>query len=110
MSVEVENLMVLMRFRGLLRRYGIVKAAVTPQKTSLTFSPLTLLRDGHKATQNTRVDGLKALQLVQKQPRKFRFGTGNTLAILFEKPEEVSLVDVFKKVNEVLSSVAYRPG
>ncbi len=107
MSVEVENLMLLMRYRGLLRRYGVVKAEVTPQKSALTFSPLALLRDGHKPTSNTRVDGLKALKLVQQYPHVYRFGKGNTFSILFERPEDVSLSDVYRKTLEVLASIAH---
>jgi transcription-repair coupling factor (superfamily II helicase) len=107
MSLEVENLMLLMRYRGLLRRYGVVKAEVTPHKSALTFSPLALRRDGYKPTSNTRVDGLKALQLVQRLPHLYRFGKGNTLSILFEKPEEISLNDVLRKTAEVLNYVAH---
>jgi hypothetical protein len=99
--------MLLMRYRGLLRRYGVVKAEVTPHKSALTFSPLALRRDGYKPTSNTRVDGLKALQLVQRLPHLYRFGKGNTLSILFEKPEEISLNDVLRKTAEVLNYVAH---
>jgi transcription-repair coupling factor (superfamily II helicase) len=107
MSAEVENLMLLMRYRGLLRRFGVIKAEVTPHKSALTFSPLALLRDGHKPTSNTRVDGLKALKLVQRLPHLYRFGKGNTFSILFEKPEEVSLTDVFRKTAQVLSDIGH---
>jgi transcription-repair coupling factor (superfamily II helicase) len=108
-SVEVDNLMLLMRYRGLLRSYGVVKAEVTPSKASLTFSPLALLRDGYKPNSNTRVDGLKALKLVQKLPHQYRFGRSNTLSILFPKSEEVTIPDVFRMTQQALRLVEHEP-
>ena len=96
-----------MRYRGLLRSYGIVKSEVTPHKTSLTFSPLALLRDGHKPTSNTRVDGLKALNLVQKHPHEYRFGRGNTLSILLKAEKQASLSDLIQQVAHVLREVQF---
>ena len=106
-SIEVDNLMLLMRYRGLLRAYGVVKSELTPLKISLTFSPLALLRDGYKPTCNTRVDGLKALQLVQKHPHTYRFGRGNTLSIILKEGETASLPDLFRRVLQVLETVGY---
>jgi transcription-repair coupling factor (superfamily II helicase) len=106
-SDEVENLFLLMRYRGLLRRHGVVKAEVTPQKASLTFSPIALLRDGHKPTANTRVDGLKALQLVEQMPHRYRFGRGNTLSLLFENPQEITFAEVYRKTAEVLNRILH---
>lgn len=106
-SVEVDNLMLVMRYRGLLRSYGVVKAEVTPTKASLTFSPLALLRDGYKPNANTRVDGLKALKLVQKHPHQYRFGRSNTLSILFPKSEEVTIPDVLRMTQQALRLVQH---
>ena len=106
-SEEVDNLFLLMRYRGLLRSYGVVKSEVTPEKASLTFSPLALLRDGHKPTQNTRVDGLKALGLVQQHPSLYRFGRGNTLSILLKEHKSMSLPDLIRTVTDVLQKVAF---
>lgn len=106
-SEEVDNLFLLMRYRGLLRSYGIVKSEVTPHKTSLTFSPLALLRDGHKPTSNTRVDGLKALNLVQKHPHEYRFGRGNTLSILLKAEKQASLSGLIQQVAHVLREVQF---
>lgn len=106
-SLEVDNLFLLMRYRGLLRSYGVVKSEVTPHKTSLTFSPLSLLRDGHRPTSNTRVDGLKALKLVQKNPHKYRFGRGNTLSILFRDEAPPALPELFGEVSRVLREVQF---
>lgn len=105
-AVEVDNLMLLMRFRSLLRRYGIVKADVTPQRTSLTFSPIALLRDGRKETPNTRVDGLKALALVQQNPAKYRFGRGNTLTIVADSAKENTLPLVYNQTEHILRAIA----
>ena len=106
-SEEVENLMLLMRYRGLLRRHGVVKADVTPHKASLTFSPIALLRDGYKPTPNTRVDGLKALQLVQQMPHRYRFGRSNTFSLIFETPQEITFVDVYRRTAEALGKIAF---
>ena len=106
-SVEVDNLMLLMRYRGLLRSYGIVKAEVTPAKASLTFSPLALLRDGYRPNPNTRVDGLKALGLVQKNPHLYRFGRSNTFTIVFEKDSEVTLPDLLRRTQQALHLISY---
>jgi transcription-repair coupling factor (superfamily II helicase) len=108
MSVEVDNLMLLMRYRGLLRRYGVVKAEVNPNRISLTFSALALLRDGYKATANTRVDGLEALKLVQRLPHQYRFGRGNTLSIVLDKSKEPSLLDIARITAQVLQAIEYQ--
>jgi transcription-repair coupling factor (superfamily II helicase) len=107
MSIEVDNLMLLMRYRGILRRFGVIKSEVTPLKVSLTFSPLALSRDGHKPTSNTRIDGLKALELVQRSPHLYRFGKGNTLSILLERSEELSLLNLLRNIERVLVAVGH---
>jgi transcription-repair coupling factor (superfamily II helicase) len=104
---EVENLLLIMRYRSLLRRYGIVKADVTPKKASLSFSPIALLRDGHKPTSNTRVDGLRALELVQREPRRYQFGRGNTLTIVLDQQKETSLHQVYTVTEGVLGRVGH---
>jgi transcription-repair coupling factor (superfamily II helicase) len=106
-ALEVNNLMTLMRFRGLLRRYGVVKSEVTPLKASLTFSPIALLRDGFKPTANTRVDGLKALRLVEQQPHRYRFGRTNALTVMLPPDETVDLNAVVRQVEAALRLVAY---
>jgi transcription-repair coupling factor (superfamily II helicase) len=107
-ATEVDNLMLVMRYRSLLRRHGIVKADVTPLRASLSFTPLALLRDGCKATHNTRVDGLLALKLVQQHPQRYRFGRGNTLTILFDKSQETTLPDVYRLTEQTLGTIAHR--
>ena len=107
-STEVDNLMLLMRYRGLLRSFGAVKAEVTPVKASLTFSPLALLRDGYKPNPNTRVDGLKALGLVQKHPHLYKFGRGNTFTIIFPKDTEVTLPDLFHRTQAALRLISHQ--
>jgi hypothetical protein len=102
--------MLLMRYRGLLRSYGVVKAEVTPVKASLTFSPLALLRDGYRPNPNTRVDGLKALGLVQKNPHLYKFGRGNTFTIVFPKDTEVTLPDLFHRTQAALRLIAHQEG
>ncbi len=109
-SIEVDNLMLLMRYRGLLRSYGVVKAEVTPIKASLTFSPLALLRDGYRPNPNTRVDGLKALGLVQKNPHLYKFGRGNTFTIVFPKDTDVTLPDLFHRTQTALRLIAHQDG
>jgi transcription-repair coupling factor (superfamily II helicase) len=106
-SEEVDSLLLIMRYRSLLRRHGIVKADVTPVKASLSFTPIALLRDGHKPNHNTRVDGLCALELVRKHPHRYQFGRGNTLTILFDSKKERSLGDVFQTTLETLAQIRY---
>jgi transcription-repair coupling factor (superfamily II helicase) len=107
-AIEVDNLMLIMRYRSLLRRHGIVKADVTPARASLSFSPIALLRDGHKPTANTRVDGLLALKLVEGAPANYRFGKGNTLSIIFDKSSEMTLPKVYSLTAQTLERIAYR--
>jgi len=107
-STEVGHLLLIMRYRSLLRRHGIVKSDVTPHKTSLSFSPIALLRDGHKPTHNTRVDGLRALELVQREPQRYQFGRSNTLTILFDKRSETTLVDVYALTEKTLQRICFR--
>ncbi len=104
---EVENLLVIMRYRSLLRRHGIVKADVTPAKGSFSFSPIALLRDGHKPTQNTRVDGLRALELVQREPHRYQFGRSNTFSILFDKHKSLSLADLYTLTEATLRRISF---
>lgn len=106
-SIEVDNLMLVMRYRSLLRRHGIVKADVTPHRAALSFSPIVLLRDGCKPTHNTRVDGLLALKLVQAEPHRFKFGKGTTLSIYFDKAREATLPDVYRVTEQTLSRIAW---
>lgn len=107
---EVENLLIIMRYRSLLRRHGIVKADVTPVKASFTFSPLALLRDGHKPTHNTRVDGLRALELVQREPQRYQFGRSNTLTIIFDRQKDTSLGQVYARTESTLGKISFRAG
>jgi transcription-repair coupling factor (superfamily II helicase) len=106
-SVEVDNLMLLMRYRSLLRRHGVVKADVTPLKASLSFSPIAFLKDGCKPNANTRIDGLRALTLVQEQPHRYRFGKSNTFTITFEKSNEITLPDVYRLTEQTLRVIAH---
>jgi hypothetical protein len=99
--------MMLMRYRGLLRSFGVVKAEVTPLKAALTFSPLALLRDGYRSNPNTRVDGLKALGLVQKNPHQYRFGRGNTFTIVFEKDADITLPDLLRRTQQALTAISF---
>ncbi len=107
-SEEVENLLVIMRYRSLLRRHGIVKADITPTKGSFSFSPIALLRDGHKPTQNTRVDGLRALELVQREPQRYQFGRSNTFSLIFDKRKGLSLGDLYILTENTLRTISYR--
>jgi transcription-repair coupling factor (superfamily II helicase) len=106
-SEEVDNLMLLMRYRSLLRRHGVVKADVTPLRASLSFIPIAFLKDGAKANANTRIDGLKALTLVQEQPHRYRFGKANTLTITFDKSTEITLPDVYRLTEQTLRVIAH---
>lgn len=105
---EVENLLVIMRYRSLLRRHGIVKADVTPTKASFSFSPIALLRDGHKPTHNTRVDGLRALELVQRDPQIYQFGRSNTFTIRFDRSKDLSLGQVYTLTESTLGKISHR--
>lgn len=105
---EVDNLLVIMRYRSLLRRHGIVKADVTPAKAAFSFSPIALLRDGHKPTHNTRVDGLRALELVQREPQLFQFGRSNTFTIIFDKRKETTLGQVYSLTESTLARISFR--
>lgn len=105
---EVENLLVIMRYRSLLRRHGIVKADITPNKGSFSFSPIALLRDGHKPTQNTRVDGLRALELVQREPQRYQFGRSNTFSIIFDKRMSLSLGALYTLTETTLRKISWQ--
>lgn len=105
-SVEVDNLMTIMRYRSLLRRHGVVKADVTPRKVSLAFSPIALLHDGRKPNSNTRVDGLKVLDLVRRDPSHFRFGRANTLTIVTDENDKSPLIHVVRLTESVLSRIS----
>jgi transcription-repair coupling factor (superfamily II helicase) len=106
-SIEVDNLMTIMRYRSLLRRHGVVKADVTPRKVSLTFSSIALLHDGRKPNANTRVDGLKVLDLVKKDPSHFRFGRANTLTIAIDENKETPLPHLARLTEGILHRISY---
>lgn len=110
---EVDNLLMIMRYRSLLRRYGVVKADVTPLKAAFNFSPLALLRDGHKANQNTRIDGLRALKLVQSEPHRYRFGKGETFSIIFDRSlgdsaPDLALIQIYDVTERALERIGFR--
>jgi transcription-repair coupling factor (superfamily II helicase) len=112
-TTEVDNLLMIMRYRSLLRRYGVVKADVTPVKASLNFSPLALLRDGHKANHNTRIDGLCALKLVQNEPHRYRFGKGETFSIIFDRSlgdsaPDLALIQIYDVTERTLEKIGFR--
>lgn len=106
-SEEVDNLMLVMRYRSLLRRFGVVKATITPLKASLSFTPIALLRDGHTPTSNTRIDGLLALKLVQNAPKQFSFGRSNTLSIVFSATKELTLPEIYRLTEQTLEKIRY---
>jgi hypothetical protein len=68
---------------------------------------LALLRDGYRPGPNTRVDGLKALALVQKNPHLYRFGRSNTFTIVFEKDAEITLPDLYRRTQHALALIAF---
>ena len=105
-ALEVHNLMTLMQYRGLLRRFGVVKSEVTPLKASLSFSPIAMLRDGLTPTPNTRIDGLKALALVQKAPFRYKFAKSNTLTISFTEEESSDIHAALRGIQKTLTAIA----
>jgi hypothetical protein len=54
------------------------------------------------------VDGLKALQLVHKEPTKYRFGRANTLTISFEGGKDIALPQIFAITERTLDLIAHR--
>ena len=105
-AIEVNNLMTLMQYRGLLRRFGVVKSEVTPLKASLSFSPIAMLRDASPPTPNTRIDGLKALALVQKASYRYKFAKSNALTITFTQEESSDIHAALRAIQNTLHAIA----
>lgn len=71
--LEVNDLIEVMRFRGLLRIGGVVKGEVSRGRLMLSFSP------------DARVDLDRVMTLIKADPEKFRFTKNLTLSIGLER-------------------------
>lgn len=89
---EMLNLVSLMNFRSVLRRFGIVRADCGKAKVVLSFAP------------NAPIDGAKLAHLVQTKRERFKLGKGTILRILL-KPEENEPDNIYRVVREVLEEV-----
>jgi len=71
--LEVNDLIEVMRFRGLLRLGGVVKGEVSRGRLMLSFSP------------DARVDLERVMTLIKADPEKFRFTKNLTLSVGLER-------------------------
>lgn len=94
MGREAQNLIELMAFRALLRRYGIVKAEFAQGKLRLVFSP------------RAPVDATKILRLVARKPEQFKFSKNLTFTMTLDIVELEQPSQVHALVEEVLEALA----
>lgn len=90
---EVENLVELMRLRGLLRRHGVVRGEYVSGKFTLNF------------VHNAKVDGEKVLGLIRRFPKRFKFTSNFTLVITYDGTEIASPRDLYTLAEETLAAI-----
>ncbi len=87
---EVENLTELMRYRALLKRYGVLRAEQSAHGFTLYFSP--------RAT----VDAARIMNLVKERSDEFKFSKNLALSMKFDCESENLLRRLFTATEELL--------
>lgn len=90
---EVENLVDLMRYRTLLRKFGILRAEQSLKKVTLYFSS------------RAPVDAEKILSLVKEAPDNFKFGKNLALTMSFDSEADKVLPRLFKETESLLNII-----
>ena len=92
LPLEAKDFIELMRFRGLLRQFGITKGEVSKNRLLLSFSP------------EAPIDLPAVLSLVKQDSEKYRFGKGLILSVfLGEKPIDPELL--YDLAEDLLQSI-----
>ncbi len=89
---EVFDLIELMRFRSLLRHYGVVRAELKNMSLSLSLSS------------RARVDAEKIFALVSREPQRIKFGRNLTISINFPILNEPA--EIYGEVRKLLKEVS----
>lgn len=108
LSDEVQNLIDLMTYRSLLRSMGVTKAEVTANKITLSFSPLAIYEDRKGAVANARIDGVRVLELVRKNPHKYKFSRNLSLVMLRNSTEPPSVMEIHRETQTLRESISLR--
>ena len=90
---ETRNLIEVMRFRGLLRRYGVIRAEYADSALTLSLS------------EKAPLDIDKILTLV-KENSAYRFGKSLTLTVELDLTEPPDPVAIYKQTQSLLHAVS----
>lgn len=93
LPLETTNLVELMRYRAMLKRFGVLKAEVIKSKLLLTLSP------------RSPVDPARIVKLVQESPEKFKFSRGQALSVTLEKERPETPNEVYALTDLVLKRI-----
>lgn len=96
-SDEVQNLIDLMTYRSLVRSMGVTKAEVSATKISLSFSPLAINEETKGTRANARIDGSRVMDLVRKNPHRFRFSRNLSLVVMRTSTEPPTVSEVSRE-------------
>lgn len=94
MCVEVVNMIELMRFRALLRQFGVVRAEFGNFKLLLSFSP------------KAKINLDKVLKLCKNNPEVYKFSKNLSLSCTFEFANLNSPADIYHRVEGLLRGIA----
>ncbi|RIL05277.1 MAG: transcription-repair coupling factor, partial [Proteobacteria bacterium] len=88
------NLAELMRYRALLRDFGVVKAELSKGRLLLAFSP------------HAKVNLDRIFALTKNFPGRFKFNKNLTLALVLGENNDYSITRIFKHTENLLHEVA----
>ncbi len=94
---ETRALVEMMRLRALLRTHGVVKAEYRERKLALTFHP------------KAKLDMAKVVELVKREPKKFRLGKTGTLTMECEFDALSSPHQLYSPCERVLGVIVAMP-
>ncbi len=90
----VEALFDLMTFRGMLRRFGVLKADITENSISFSFSP------------KAPIDADKYLKLLEKEPEGFRSSGPHRLTVLSESYTSTTPPKLYRQLIQLLEQLS----
>lgn len=94
---ETDNMIELMRYRALLRRFGVSRAEFKNSKISLAFSP------------RAPISAERLLELAREKPLRYRLSRGLTLSIETGSERLEDITYAYAITIEALESVAVTP-
>ncbi len=90
---EVDNLIELMRFRALLKQYGVVKAEINKNGLVLALSP------------QAKFDVAKIMKLTSERSAQYKFGKNLTLTVTLDFDRRYEPFEIYALTNELFALI-----